>query len=212
MTELNRTVFIVDDDDSVRRSLSRLLRSAGFISKEFPSAETFFASPQFDGVCCLILDLQMQGLTGLDLQKRLTECGRQLPIVFLTGHGDIPTGVEAMKMGALDFLTKPVDDERLLAAVRQALVRCEQDLEHKRSLAAIRERLATLTPREFEVLRGVITGMLNKQIAGQLGIVEKTVKVHRSQVMHKLGVVSVADLVRDCSQAGIEPLQIGESP
>ena len=199
-------VLVVDDDESVRRSLSRLLRAAGLASETFPSAEAFLARSPVEEVGCLVLDLRMRGLTGLDLQKRLTETGQHLPIVFLTAHGDIPTGVEAMKLGAVDFLTKPVDDKRLLAAVQQALARCERDLAEQRAVEAIRTRLGTLTPREFEVMRGVIAGLLNKQIAAQLDIVEKTVKVHRGQVMHKMGVVSVAELVRDCARVGIEPI------
>ena len=206
MTAPQGMVFVVDDDESVRRSLSRLLRSAGFTSETFPSAETFLERAPFKGVACLVLDLRMRGLTGMDLQKRLTETGQHLPIAFLTAHGDIPTGVEAMKLGAVDFLTKPVDDKRLLAAVQQALARCERDLAEQRAVEAIRTRLGTLTPREFEVMRGVLAGWLNKQIAAQLDIVEKTVKVHRGQVMHKMGVVSVAELVRDCARVGIEPL------
>ena len=206
MTAPKGLVFVVDDDESVRRSLSRLLRAAGLASETFPSAEAFLARSPVEEVGCLVLDLRMRGLTGMDLQKRLTEAGQRLPIVFLTAHGDIPTGVEAMKLGAMDFLTKPVDDRRLLAAVRQALARCERDLAEQRAVEAIRTRLGTLTPREFEVMRGVIAGRLNKQIAAQLDIVEKTVKVHRGQVMHKMGVVSVAELVRDCARVGIEPL------
>lgn len=205
MTLPEPIVLVVDDDESVRQSLSRLLRSAGLKSEAFASAEEFLARLPLAGLACLVLDLQMRGLTGLELQKRLAGTGWQLPIVFLTGHGDIPSGVEAMKLGAVDFLTKPVDDERLLAAVREALSRCEQDLQEKSTADAIRERLGTLTPREFEVMRGVIAGLLNKQIAAWLGITEKTVKVHRGQVMRKAGVASVADLVRACALAGVDP-------
>ena len=205
MVDPKGMVFVVDDEEPVRRSLSRLLRSAGFASETFPSADAFLAREPFEGVGCLVLDLRMRGTTGMDLQRQLESAGRRLPIVFLTGHGDIPTSVEAMKLGAVDFLTKPVDDERLLAAVRQALARCAQDLEARRMAEAIRSRLKTLTQREFEVMRGVIAGLLNKQIAARLGVVEKTVKVHRGQVMHKMGVPSVAELVRDCALAGVEP-------
>jgi len=205
MADPKGTVFIVDDDESVRRSLSRLMRSVGFEAETFPSAEAYLARTPFEGVGCLILDLRMRGLTGLDLQKRLTAGGSLLPIIFLSGQGDIPSSVQAMSRGAVTFLTKPVHDDCLLAAVRKAISICEQNLAAHRTKESIRARLAALTPREFEVMRGVIAGKLNKQIAARLGIVEKTVKVHRGQVMQKMGVVSVAELVRDCARVGIEP-------
>jgi len=205
LAEAKGTVFIVDDDESVRRSLSRLLRSAGLASETFPSADAYLARAPFTGVGCLILDLRMHGLTGMELQRRLVAAGKLLPIIFLTAHGDIPASVEAMKLGAADFLTKPADDERLLVAIQQALIRCEHNLSVHRIVESIRTRLATLTPREFEVMRGVIAGKLNKQIAARLGVVEKTIKVHRGQVMQKMGVDSVAELVRDCAAVGVEP-------
>jgi FixJ family two-component response regulator len=205
MSESAPIVFIVDDDQSVGRSLSRVLRSAGFASETFPSAEAYLARVPFEGLGCLILDLCMPGLTGLDLQKQLTATGTVLPVIFLSGHGDIPSSVQAMAQGAVTFLTKPVHDDCLLAAVRKAFSICEQDLTARRAGESIRTRLAKLTPREFEVLRAVIAGKLNKQIAARLGIVEKTVKVHRGQVMQKMGVASVAELVRDCAQVGVEP-------
>jgi len=205
MPETPSTVFVVDDDASVRKALGRLLASAGFDVEPYASAEEFLARPPFGGIGCIILDLQMPGLTGLDLQTRLAEAGQDIPVVFLTGRGDIPSSVEAMKMGAVDFLTKPVDEETLLDAIKNALVRHRRDREDRLATREARDRLASLTPREVDVMRHVIAGALNKQIAAHLGIAEKTVKVHRGRVMQKTGADSVADLVRLCALAGIDP-------
>ena len=190
------TVFVVDDYAPVRRSISRLLHAAGFVVAAFASAEEFLA--QYDpGVWgCLVLDIAMPVLNGLELQRILAQAGSLLPIIFLTGEGDIPKTVRAMKHGASDFLTKPVNDEDLLAAVRAGVAKHRTRRQEEAQLSEIRARLATLTPREREVLEYVAAGKLNKQIAGDLGTVEQTVKVHRARVMQKMRVQSVAELVR----------------
>ena len=197
------TVFVVDDYAPVRSSISRLLRAAGFAVAGFASAGDFLA--QYDpGVCgCLVLDLAMPAVNGLELQRILEKTGSLLPIIFLTGHGDIPKSVQAMKHGASDFLTKPVNDEDLLAAVRVAIEKDRALRQEQAELSEIRARLATLTPREREVLEYVVAGKLNKQIAGDLGTVEQTVKAHRAQVMEKMRVRSVAELVRLTQRCGI---------
>jgi len=203
------TVHIVDDDASVTKSLARLLRSAGLDSVAYSSAEAFLGASRPAGPGCLLLDLQLPGTTGLELQATLRAARIDLPIVFLSGHGDIPASVRAMKGGAVDFLTKPVDDEELLAAVRRALERDAAARKAGAHLQAIREHLAGLTDREREVMRCIISGALNKQIAAHLGIAEKTVKVHRARVLEKMGGVPLAELVRLCAEAGIEPLHVG---
>jgi FixJ family two-component response regulator len=190
------TVFVVDDYAPVRRSVSRLLRAAGFAVVAFASAEEFLAEYDPGVWGCLVLDLAMPALSGLELQQLLTTTGSLLPIIFLTGEGDVPKSVQAMKQGASDFLTKPVDEKDLLAAVRTAIEKHRALRREQVERYEIRERLATLTPREREVLQYVITGKLNKQIASDLGTVEQTVKVHRARVMHKMRVQSVAELVR----------------
>jgi FixJ family two-component response regulator len=203
MTAVSPTVFVVDDYAPVRSSISRLLRADGFAVAAFASAEEFLAQydPQILG--CLVLDLAMPTLNGLELQDILAKAGTFLPIIFLTGTADIPKSVRAMKHGASDFLTKPVNDEDLLAAVRVAIEK-DRVLRHEQAdLSEIRARLATLTPREREVLEYVVTGKLNKQIAGDLGTVEQTVKVHRARVMEKLRVRSVAELVRLAQRCGV---------
>jgi FixJ family two-component response regulator len=189
-------VFVVDDDPSVRKSLSRLLRSAGFEPLAFGSAEEFLRQQSVDASGCLILDLSMPGLDGLALQREISSRGKGLAIVFLTGHGDIPKSVRAMKGGAIDFLTKPVDGDVLLASVRQALDAERSGRQVRHEIAGIERRLASLTERERQVLDGVVAGRLNKQIAGDLRITEKTVKVHRARVMVKMEASSLAELVR----------------
>ena len=197
------TVFVVDDYAPGRRSISRLLRAAGFVVAAFASAQDFLA--QYDpGVWgCLVLDVAMPAVTGLELQSILAEKGSRLPIIFLTAHGDIPKSVQAMKQGASDFLTKPVNDEDLLAAVRVAIEKHRALRREQAELSEVRARLATLTPREREVLEYVVAGKLNKQIADDLGTVEQTVKVHRARVMQKMRVQSVAELVRLTQRCGI---------
>jgi len=205
MTVPKPTVFVIDDDPSVLKSLSRLLRSLGFDTETFASAELFLARNHYDGVGCIVLDVRMPGLSGMDSQDELSKADYSMPIIFITGHGNIPMSVQAMKKGAADFLTKPFDDKELLQAVKKAI---EQDRTAKVERAQVHASLKLieqLTPRELEVLRYVITGMLNKQIALKLDIAEKTVKVHRGRIMEKLCVDSVADLVRLAEKAAIKP-------
>ena len=197
------TIFIVDDDAAVVRALSRLLRSHGYETRSFTSSEKFLEGHDRSLPGCAVLDLSMPGLDGLELQQALACDGVDRPIVFLTGRGDVPSSVKAMKAGAVDFLTKPVDDYELLAAIAQAE---ELDASSRRTnaeLSSIRERISRLTPREREVLGHVVAGKLNKQIAGDLGTVEKTIKVHRARMMKKMNVRSVADLARLAEKAGV---------
>jgi FixJ family two-component response regulator len=197
------TVFVVDDYAPGRKSISRLLRAAGFVVATFASAQEFLAEYDPAACGCLVLDLAMPVVSGLELQSILAEKGSFLPIIFLTAHGDISKSVRAMKHGASDFLTKPVNDEDVLAAVRTAIEKHCAIRREQAELSEIRARLATLTPREREVLEYVVAGKLNKQIAGTLGTVEQTVKVHRAHVMRKMKVHSVADLVRLTQRCGI---------
>lgn len=199
------TIFIVDDTPSVLKGLARLLRSAGFHPAVFRSAREFL--DQYDpGVPgCLVLDVAMPGLNGMELQEMLMAKGGGLPIIFLTGHGDIPMSVQAMKRGAVDFLTKPVNDEELFPAIRKALERDQAAREARAESAAIQGRVASLTPREREVMAHIIAGKLNKQTADDLGTVEKTIKVHRARILAKMGVHSVAELTRLAERVGIQP-------
>lgn len=200
------TVFIVDDDLSVRRSLARLMKSSGYRSETFASAQEFLdAGRHRDATGCLVLDIRMPGLNGLELQHELTRVVPTLPIIFITGHGDIPMSVQAMKEGAVDFLPKPFQSHDLLQAVATALERNACDRMESAARRRIQERVDTLTPREREVMALVVTGLLNKQVAGQLGTTEKTIKVHRSRVMEKMGVASLAELVRVVARVGIPP-------
>ena len=198
-------VCVVDDDQSVRRGLGRLLKSAGYAAETFSSAEDYLAREIFKGPICVLLDVRMPGLKGPGLQEALEKRGACEQIVFLSGHGDVPTATRAMKMGAVDFLTKPFDDEELILAVKRALERAEEQLRRRGESREARRRIEKLTPREFEVLRFVVMGLLNKQIAAELHTAEKTIKVHRGRVMQKLGVTSVADLVRISQRAGVSP-------
>jgi FixJ family two-component response regulator len=198
-------VFIVDDDAAFNKSLARLVKSIGFDVETFVSAEEFLERKLYEGPCCLLLDVRMPGLTGPDLQKELAKRNISMPIIFLTGHGDVPTGIKAMKSGAEDFLLKPVEEGQLFEAIDKAL---DKDVEVKKQLKEnkkITHLITSLTPREHEVFRWIITGMLNKQIAYDIGITERTVKAHRSQIMQKLKVVSVAELVRLAQKVGISP-------
>jgi FixJ family two-component response regulator len=199
------TVFIVDDDASVRRSLERLIRSVGLNVETFASAEEFLRWQPYVGTGCLVLDVRLAGLSGIDLQKELSRKKISLPIIFITAHGDIHMGVRAMKDGAVDFLTKPFDEKELLSAIDQAL---ERDVQTRKLIIEkeeIQHRIKILTPREFQVMRWVITGKLNKQIAYELGVTEKTIKVHRGRMMRKMKVDSVAELVRLAQKAEITP-------
>ncbi len=190
-----RIVFVVDDDPSVRKSLGRLLGSAGYRAELFESASAFLAREPYEGVGCIVLDVRLPEVDGLQLQEALREQGSLKPIVFITGHGDIPMSVQAMKAGALDFLTKPVDEERLVSAVENAFARSREINLMRDEVQSVLKRYHHLTPREREVMEGVVAGKLNKQIAWDLGTVEKTVKVHRGRVMDKMQIDSVAELV-----------------
>lgn len=201
----SQLVCVVDDDQSIRRSLRRLFRAAGYTSETFGSSEGYLAREIFAGPVCLVLDVRMPGLNGLDLQQALAARGAGEQIVFITGHGDVPTCKRAMKNGAVDFLTKPFDDDELIEAISRALARAREFLSRRGERRAARSQIDKLTPREFEVLRLVIVGLLNKQIAAELETAEKTIKVHRGRVMQKLGLTSVPELVRLSERAGISP-------
>jgi FixJ family two-component response regulator len=200
MNEPHPLVYVVDDDPSIRQALARLLKVAGFQVEVFSSAEAFLARPRPEGPACAILDLHLPGLNGLDLQRALVEEQVNLPVVFLSGHGDIPKAVRAMKAGAVDFLLKPFDDEDLLAAVQLALAQATERRRGEAERAEVRRRAQSLTPREREVMDLVVTGLPNKHVAQKLGVVEKTVKVHRGRVMDKMGAGSLPDLVRMAEQ------------
>ena len=201
MSQSSGIVFVVDDDPSVRKAAARLFRSVPLQVETFENARQFLDFTRPDLPSCLVLDVRMPGLSGIELQEQLAARG-DLPIVFMTGHGDIPMSVQAIKAGAVDFLPKPVDDEKLLAAVQQAIDTHARKREQNAQLLVFRERMASLTTRERDVMRLVVTGMLNKQIAKKLGITEATVKVHRGRVMEKIGVKSIAELVRLSERAG----------
>lgn len=199
------TVFIVDDDPSAREGLLWLVGSAGWQGEAFASAREFLARPAFSGTGCVILDVSMPGMTGLQLRDLMAERNISLPVVFLTAHGDVPMSVDAMKKGAVDFLQKPVNDDELLEAVHHAVERHAAAQLHRQEVERIKARLQRLTPRERDVLEYVIGGCLNKQIADALQIAEATVKQHRGLVMHKMEVSSVPELVRQCETVGIAP-------
>ena len=198
------SVFLVDDDDSVRRALTRLIKSAGHNVQTFASAREFLGTKAgSEEAACLVLDVRMPDLTGMDLQRELQTLNRNVPIVFITGHGDIPMSVKAMKAGAVDFLPKPVKDTDLLRAIEQALARAYRDNAARKELDDIVSRVEKLTAREREVMALVASGMPNKRIAFELGTVEKTIKVHRARIMQKMQVQSLADLVRAVEKLGL---------
>lgn len=188
-------VFVVDDDVSIRESLELLIHSAGWCAETFPSAAAFLARPRADGPSCLVLDVSLPDLNGLELQQRIANDRFDLPIIFITGYGDVPMTVRAMKAGAVEFLTKPFDDTALLSAIAGAIEQSRTTLGHEAELREVRERYKSLSPREREVMALVVSGMLNKQVGGELRISEITVKAHRGQVMRKMGAGSLADLV-----------------
>lgn len=204
MADSQDWVYVVDDDLSVREALSSLIRSVGLQVETYASAAAFLEGPRPPRVACLILDVRMPGLTGLELQARLAESGASIPIIFITGHGDIPMAVRAIKKGAVEFLAKPFRDEDLLAAIRSALAQARSTRQAESEVGEIRRRYALLTGREKEVITFMVRGALNKQAAAELGVSEMTVKVHRHNIMHKMGVTTLPDLVRM-----VERLQTG---
>lgn len=205
-------VFVVDDDRSVRDSLRRLITSVGMTVEVFPTAQAFLGAPRGDAPACLILDVRLPGLSGLDLQRELVKTNATLPIIFLTGHGDIPMSVQAMKAGAVEFLTKPFRGQDLLDAVRHAIDRDRADRTERHELAGLRRRYDTLTPRERDVMARVVAGLLNKQIGAEHGTSEATVKEQRGQVMQKMQAGSLAELVRSAGRLGITPDPSGGTP
>ena len=207
MIPSNSLVFLIDDDVSVRKGVSRLLRSAGYKNEAFRSASDFLAREQHSGPACIVVDVRMPGINGMDLQNVLIQRRREEQLVFITGHGDISMCAQAMKAGAVDFLPKPFRSSELLQCVERALARSADQRQRAIEKAAARRLLDLLTPREFEVMQFVVTGKLNKQIASELGTAEKTIKVHRGRVMKKLGIVSVADLMRLVETAQIAPVK-----
>jgi FixJ family two-component response regulator len=203
MTEKAPIVFVVDDDPSVRRAVERLIGSVGLQVESFGSAQEFLQDKRVDAPSCLVLDIRLPGISGLDFQRRLAETDTHIPIIFITAHGDIPMSVRAMKAGAVEFLTKPFRDQDLLDAVQIALDRDRVRRRKAAEIATLRERFGSLTPRERAVLPLVVSGLLNKQIAAEIGTSETTVKVHRSRLMRKMGADSLAELVRMAERIGI---------
>ena len=201
------TVFIIDDDPSARRGLTRLLRAAGAKTESFASARDFLASGNREGSGCIVLDVRMPNITGPELQEELGKAEYCMPIIFISAHTDVPVSVQAMKKGAADFLTKPVDRDDLLEAVRASLAKDAENRAQLKERAAINEYMSLLTPREREVMTYLITGMLNKQIAAELDISVETIKIHRGRVMQKLGIASIAELVRLCEKSGIDAVE-----
>jgi FixJ family two-component response regulator len=202
MTPVVPTVFVVDDDTSVRTALKRLIQSVGFQVETFDSAQAFLEHGSHDGPACLILDVRMPEMSGIELQQQLTRVGLGMPIVFITGHGNIPMSVKAMKAGALDFIEKPFEDQKLIDAINLAIKKNKKFRTEQAEINDLQRRVDSLTPREHEVFILVVSGMLNKQIAFDLGMSEKTVKVHRARVMDKMKAKSLADLVRMAEKAG----------
>ena len=203
VSDAQPVVFIVDDDASLRGALSSLIRSIGLRVEAFASAPEFFAAKRSDAACCLILDVRLPGVSGLDFQAELTKANIQIPIIFITGHGDIPMSVKAMKAGAVEFLTKPFRDQDLLDAVQVALERARADHASEKAVSELRAKFETLTPREKEVMAWVTGGLLNNQVAAEIGVTEITVKVHRGHVTRKMGAKSLAELVKMADTLGV---------
>jgi FixJ family two-component response regulator len=207
MPDANSTVLVIDDDPDLRASVGRLLRSLGLDAQLFASISDFLKSDPPDGPTCLVLDVRLPGQSGLDLQRELATVNRELPIIFITGHGDIPMSVQAMKGGAIEFLTKPFRDQELLDAIQLGLSRDRARRENQKAVAALRERFESLSPREREIMVQVAHGRLSKQIAGDIGIAEATVKVHRSRLMHKMKARSLPELSRMADKLKLVPVE-----
>jgi FixJ family two-component response regulator len=207
MTDTEPVVFIIDDDPSVRPSLERLMKSVGLAAESFASAREFLQRGHREETGCLVLDVRMPEISGLDLQEQLAKAGIFLPIIFISGHGTVPMSVRAMKAGAVDFLLKPVADQDLLDSVQRAIDQSRRGRAERDEMKKIQERVHTLTPREHEVFTLVVSGFMNKQIAERLKTSEKTIKVHRASIMVKMDARTLADLVRMAEKAGIQPLQ-----
>ena len=200
------TVFIIDDDPSARNGLTNVVQAAGINVESFASAKDFIDSKRIEGPGCIVLDVKMPEVTGPELQEMLIQTDYCMPIIFLSAYGDVPTTANVLKKGAVDFLTKPVDRDVLLEAIRYSITKDAENRLQKEKNFSISKRIKTLTPREYEIMTYVISGLLNKQIAGRLSISEETVKIHRGRVMHKLGIVSITELVRLCEKVGISPV------
>jgi FixJ family two-component response regulator len=203
-----QTIYIIDDDSSVRKGLTRLIKAAGLHAESYASAREFLDSGKLEKPGCIILDVQMPNMTGPELQEELNKTEYSMPIIFLSAHGDVPIATQTMKMGAVDFLTKPVDGNDLMEAIRISLKKDMVNREQRTMCSATQKLINTLTRREHEVLTYVITGILNKQVASEMAISEETVKIHRGRVMKKLGIVSVVELVRLCEKIGIVPAKL----
>jgi RNA polymerase sigma factor (sigma-70 family) len=212
MRKPDATVFIVDDDSSVRSGTARLVKSIGMRAETFSSAEEFLEYGPPETPSCLVLDLRMPGLSGMDLQEELRRRDMHVPIIFISGYGDVPTSVQAMKSGAQDFLTKPFDEEELVSAIEQSINRDIERRAERTEQMSVQQRVDSLTPRELQVLKLVVRGKLNKQIAGELGTTEKTVKVHRARAMKKMKAGSLADLVLLAERVGLVSRAKGEAP
>ena len=200
------TVFIIDDDPSARNGLTNVVQASGINVESFASAKDFLDSKRLEGPGCIVLDVKMPEVTGPELQEMLIQTGYCMPIIFLSAYGDVPTTANVLKKGAVDFLTKPVDRDVLLEAIRHSITKDAENLLRKEEYHSINQKINKLTSREYEIMTYVISGLLNKQIAGSLSISEETVKIHRGRVMHKLGVVSITELVRLCEKVGISPV------
>ena len=206
-SETQPVVYVVDDNSSVRGALSNLIRSVGLRAEVFASASDFLEGKRPDAPCCLILDVRLPGVSGLDFQAELAKAKNQIPIIFITGHGDIPMSVKAMKAGAIEFLTKPFRDQDLLDAIQVAIDRARTKRESEKAVSELRAKFETLTPREQEVMAWVTGGLLNKQVAAEIGVTEITVKVHRGKVTRKMGAKSLAELVRMADMLGIRRIK-----